>query len=386
MRKLLALLLLLCLALSLAGAEEIPELPERFKLTIIPKKLKLSVHTGPGYAVAADGAAKASTSDTIWCYGRAGNWLMIEYSISKGKNRIGYIDASAYADEIAAMAELSFADQPIMMKIAAGITDDPRGSGKTFGSISDRATLLAYFGDWAYVEGVLDNRDGEIARGFVRRDSFDMLDALPLMPDIPDADVTVAVLAETPLQTETLPTVSLRALPLPDDILAIVCCDEKSTILSLHSMTGKQLWSQRIFAASKYTALEAAKDGFTVSVYHNYQLLSYTFALGSREGVPDTDYISWEKLREAEAQSAAAQLMNIPVLRVAVVGEAAQGTLLLAAFDDGCGLYLLAAEGLHLVQAFDYTAELCSSMDANGVFSLVLWGEGLPVLTTYQCQ
>lgn len=391
MRKIfLMMLFLLCTAGS-ALAQSTPDLPEMWAVNGLPKKKTFIVYTGPGeeYFVAAEGRAKVSTNGSILCYGRVDDWLMVYYNTSSG-SRVGYIDAGEYAQVVDGFRELSFGSERYRLPYGIAITDDPNTGEKSLGTVSGEVTLLAnvtFAGrqDWVYVEGVLDNRDGAQVRGFVRRSSFAKAKPLINMPDVPGADLALTLLEEMPVRTEIIPT-ALRILPLADGTLALVCCDAKSTMLSLHTGTGERLWNQRIFSSSEYISLEPAEGGFKVSFYHNYQLMSYTYLLGSQDGVFSDDFVFVENLREADRQSAAARRMPVPVVRAAVVGETAQGTLLLSAFDDGCGLYLLTQDALLLVKHFAGEAELCSPADENGVFSLVLWGEDEPVLRTYRWE
>jgi len=157
-------------------------------------------------------------------------------------------------------------------------------------------------------------------------------------------------------------------------------------MLSVHSRTGEALWNQRVFAASKYVSLEPAEDGFKVSFYHNYQMVSYTYPLGSQEGTFNSNYVFLETLREGESQSPEAQRMPVPVVWAVAVAETPQGDLVLASFDDGSGLYLLTEDGLRLVERFSGLTDICDPADENGVFTLIAGGEGQLVLCTYQLK
>lgn len=392
MRKICLILLLLCIT-STAFAVQPPDLPGLWAVHGLPKRTTFSVYTGPGdeYFVAAEGRAKVSTNGSILCYGRVDNWLMIYYNTASG-SRVGYIDAGAYPDAIREYQALEFGMQRYRLPYGVAITDDPHTSQKSLGTISGEMILLANATiagrpEWVYVEGVLDKRDGAKVRGFVRKNSFvQAAEPLSCMPDVPDADISLELLEKIALQTATAPVGCMRALPLADGTLALAYSDERSTMLSVHSRTGEALWSQRIFAASKYVSLESAEDGFKVSFYYNYQMMSYTYPLGSQEGTFNSSYVFLETLREGESQSLEAQRMPVPVVRAVAVAETPQGDLVLGSFDDGSGLYLLTEDGMRLVERFSGLTDICDPAEENGVFTLIACGEGQPVLCTYQLK
>ncbi len=376
MRKTAFLVLLLLLAgwmLSAAG-EEIPALPEDFVLRGLPKGYRYNVYTGPGedYFVAGGGKAQVSSSGTIWCYGAADDrWLLVEYEISGKQNRIGYIDALGYEDLLSA-ARLEFADQPIEMTSAA-ITDDPRASGKSFGALTGRGTLLAYLNeDWAYVEGVLQRQNGQRARGFVRRDSFTLAEAAPTRPEVPQVEGIAALLTEArllltsapqSLYGEILPAISV--LPLENGV-AVAYTDQRRIYLDVFGRDGTLLWSDSPFSAANRLRLLPAEGGLTLRFRHNYQVLEYTYPTAGGEGVFASPFTGWQ-----EETSPAAEKMPVPVCRAQIVAETPRGTLILASFADGAGLYLVNGDNLTQVTAWPGDALLADPADEEGVFTLI---------------
>lgn len=183
------ILMMLCaLLVPAARAEEtIPTLPGQFTLDRFPAGETYTVYSGPGeeYLIGGSGKAKVSTNDVIRCYGRIGesSWLLVEYDIGGGRERIGCIDAGAHMDLIEKSRRLEFASVPLVLRrMAIAITDDPDKSAEPLGMISGDITLLAWKRlEWAYVEGELDGTDKRV-RGFIRRDSLN--DAGPA-PDLP---------------------------------------------------------------------------------------------------------------------------------------------------------------------------------------------------------
>lgn len=391
MRKTAFLVLLLLLAgwMLPGSGEEVPTLPEDFVLRGLPKGYRYNVYTGPGedYFVAGGGKAQVSSSGTIWCYGAADDrWLLVEYEISGQQNRIGYIDALGYEDLLSSAARLDFADQPIEFS-AAAITDDPLVGGKSFGTLTGRGTLLAYLDrDWAYVEGVLQNQNGQRARGFVRRDSFTLAEAAPTRPDAPQAEVTAVLVTETTLYLtsapqrlydEILPSVSV--LPMENGI-AIAYPDPQRVYLDVFQRDGTLLWSESPFSATNRLRLLPAEDGLTLRFWHNYQVFEYTYPAEGGEGVFAASYTGWQ-----EEISPAAEIMPVPVCRAQTVAETPRGTLILASFADGAGLYLVNGDHLTQVTAWPGDALLADPVDEEGVFSLIHL-DGSCTLQTWKFQ
>ncbi len=377
MRKTVFLVLLLLLAgwMLPAEGEEIPTLPEDFVLRGLPKGNRYNVYTGPGeeYFVAGGGKAQVSSSGTIWCYGAADErWLLVEYEISGQQNRIGYIDALGYEDLLSSAARLAFADQPIEMTSAA-ITDDPLVGAKSFGTLTGRGTLLAYLDrDWAYVEGVLKSQNGQRARGFVRRSSFTLAEAAPTRPEVPQAEETAALLTEVSLNLtgtpqslygEILPAIS--ALPLENGV-AIAYTDQRRIYLDVFGRDGTLLWSESPFSATNRLRLLPAEDGLTLRFWHNYQVFEYTYPAAGGEGTFASPFTGWQ-----EEIFPAAEKMPVPVCRAQIVAETSQGTLILASFSDGAGLYLLDGAALTQVTAWPGDVLLADPADEEGVFTLI---------------
>ncbi|MBP3655688.1 MAG: hypothetical protein J6K32_03225 [Clostridia bacterium] len=130
------------------------------------------VYSGPGrhYWIGANGWAKALSDEEIYVAGQEGNFLLVQYGISKGV-RVGYI----CIDDIsggASAKRLNFDYTTKTITRLCSFTDDPSSLNNPIGTLSagDRVTYLSKYYNglqWAYVESLID---GVPIRGFVPLD------------------------------------------------------------------------------------------------------------------------------------------------------------------------------------------------------------------------
>lgn len=122
-----------------------------------PKGKKYPVYSGPGEdyrRLGDDGNATVSTNGWIQVFGREGNWLLIQYNIRDGRNRFGYITASALPGD-ADVPELNFTHKAGVLDGSA--TDDPlRTWAETERFENVDCEQLATFGDEVYIKIVTD--------------------------------------------------------------------------------------------------------------------------------------------------------------------------------------------------------------------------------------
>ena len=115
----------------------------------------------------ANGKARVSTNDWIQVFGIVDDYILIQYDISNGKYRIGYIQRDALPKN-AKVDEISFARGMVAIcHTPTQMTDDPMGEKGSILSVNEgtRMTYLAALGEYAYVESTLEN--GTPIRGFV---------------------------------------------------------------------------------------------------------------------------------------------------------------------------------------------------------------------------
>lgn len=135
----------------------------------------LPVYAGPGKQYARLGEtqnATVSTNGWIEVFGEENGWLLIQYNLSEGHNRFGYIEAS-YLPEKVKIPPLSFVAEPGVT--SCWITDDPlRTTMEIFEpeEMLDVIKLAALGDEWLYVE-FPQTPTGAI-RGFVPTDAVDM--------------------------------------------------------------------------------------------------------------------------------------------------------------------------------------------------------------------
>lgn len=139
---------------------------------------KYDVFSAPGRSSyrPAGGKAVMSTNDWVQIFGEEDGWVLVQYDISSGQMRFGYVDASVLPRN-ASVRQLQWADIPYVVIGDTWLTDDPLNSCKMLMQLQpgDEITCLATMGEWLYVETALN---GKTVRGFIP-----MEDASPLEPE-----------------------------------------------------------------------------------------------------------------------------------------------------------------------------------------------------------
>ncbi len=125
------------------------------------------VYSGPGkeYARLGEGKAAVSTNDWIQVFGREKGWLFIQYNISPGRNRFGWIEGKVLPAGVS-VPELRFTREEAVLPGPGWMTDDPlRTSAESHLPDNREAVILATMGeDWRYVELTYQ---GQLTRAFV---------------------------------------------------------------------------------------------------------------------------------------------------------------------------------------------------------------------------
>lgn len=150
-------------------------LPEP-QVVAFPKGKKYDVYTGPGKKYLRSGAevgqqATVSTNDWIQVFGREGDYLLICYNLRDGRNRFGYIHASALPRGVT-VPTLAFDDWTQIAGFT-WLTDDPFRDQAEIAIVQEGSpltVLCAYGEEWAYVEY---NNGGKPCRGFIQTEAFD---------------------------------------------------------------------------------------------------------------------------------------------------------------------------------------------------------------------
>jgi len=124
------------------------------------KRRSLEVYSAPGENTWRAKGATVTTDDSVAIYGQENGWVLVSYAIGNGsRGRVGYIDDKTL-DNKESVAQLNFCAFTMNLTKPANGTDDPlRGQG-TIVSLhaGDPVTLLAFMGDWAYVQTGVDNK------------------------------------------------------------------------------------------------------------------------------------------------------------------------------------------------------------------------------------
>lgn len=146
--------------------------------TFEPKEIEFTggqsypVYLGPGeaYARSGDGKGQVSTNGWIQVFGAYDGQIMIQYSISADRFRIGWIDASALPKG-ADVPQLAFDNLPQTITEDCALTDDPIKSRTAMAQLKagTQVVSLADFGDFFYIEVELN---GETVWGFVPADAI----------------------------------------------------------------------------------------------------------------------------------------------------------------------------------------------------------------------
>lgn len=152
---------------------EVKYLNRAFKLspqeTAFKKNQRCNVYMGPGksYGRAGNGKALVSTNDWIQVFAKYDGWLLIQYSISDKRYRIGWIED----DVLASKGDIPQFPMQIYdvgtLLTDAELTDDPLGSKTMVRSVKKgtKVDIMAQLDDaWLYVQYM---QDGKTYYGFL---------------------------------------------------------------------------------------------------------------------------------------------------------------------------------------------------------------------------
>ena len=198
-RKILPVMLALCLALSMLAAAQAGTSTETTGSSLMDRinkvpAFKFWIHKdGIGYgncpvytAPSADayrcanGKASCFTNDTVDEAGFVGGWLLVRYETNNGGYRVGYIPPKYVKGFQSKMRTPQFDYIPVTAADTIRVTDNPKMQNSSFATLDYGETFYilgkyTYIGDWWYIECVVD---GQVARGFIDRgtSSFDLPD------------------------------------------------------------------------------------------------------------------------------------------------------------------------------------------------------------------
>lgn len=132
------------------------------------------VYSAPDKASLRGAKGKAAVSGKGWVqvFGREGDFLMVQYAVSAGHFRLGYVPLSALSEYRDVPEPLDFTPVPAKALRQVDLTDDPLGQGQALLPLQagQAVTLLSKMGEFAYLE----TRQGKkTARGFAPLDAFD---------------------------------------------------------------------------------------------------------------------------------------------------------------------------------------------------------------------
>lgn len=163
---------------------EVPVIPElTAQVGHFPKSKRYDVYEGPRveHRRAGNGKAVVSTNGEIMVYGTWEGRMLIEYEITEGQHRIGWIDADQLpASALEGVPELAFPDGGDPDDYTCGVvtsnailTDDPLHSRTGRGALLQGTSVhvLAKLGDYYLVEGFFDER---LRMGFIQQDQVDL--------------------------------------------------------------------------------------------------------------------------------------------------------------------------------------------------------------------
>lgn len=111
----------------------------------------------------ADGKASVELPDGVKLLMTWGDWSLIEYEVSAGANRIGWVKSASLG-----AAPVLLTDVPVSLAEGAFLTDDPRGGERSVadgGELSDVHLLARLDAFWGYVSA--KRADGQAVWGFV---------------------------------------------------------------------------------------------------------------------------------------------------------------------------------------------------------------------------
>ena len=209
---------------------------------------KLEVYSGPGthYLRGAKGKAAVSLNDWIIIYGNEDGWTLVEYEIDRKHHRFGYVRNDVFTGRVE-IQDLQFEYRETKTASKTTLTDDPDYSENSLAKISKgkQVSVLAYYGEWAYVEY-------QDVRGFVRRDA--------LVPPEPAIESTVAA-TEEPAVT-LFPVAPAVPTAVPSQMTTAPAADDAArTGLAVKPYDGRH----RI--AVKWGKVFAITSDHTVTVY-----------------------------------------------------------------------------------------------------------------------
>ena len=180
MKKTVSIILMFILLCSMALAEtaqtrkvdvsNVPVIPEgTFTAEVLPftGNQTYAVYSAPDAKSirGAKGRARVSTNGWIQVFGAEGDWILVQYDITKKHNRIGYIYKNALPQGANA-PELKLAHAAAVVNYDVEATDDPLVSHAVLARLKEntRVTCLGTMGEWTYIEA---QEKGKRFRGFV---------------------------------------------------------------------------------------------------------------------------------------------------------------------------------------------------------------------------
>lgn len=179
-----------CLVLTLACVyAEGPTFLTPLEGIAFPAGEKYPVYYGPGdgYDRMADGKAAVSTNDWIHVYGKEtgavldeqgspGSAILIEYEISEGRHRFGWVNTADLPDSVSVWQQLPWQWGFAHVDERTSVTDDPFCSQTSVATLpaGSSVQVLLEIGEWTYI-------DAPPIRGFVLTDSL-------IRDEVPDQD------------------------------------------------------------------------------------------------------------------------------------------------------------------------------------------------------
>lgn len=147
-------------------AGQLPELS--FSPAVFEPGQKFAVYSAPSSRSwrGANGKASITSRSEIFAAGSADGWILIQYELASGLNRVGYISTEKIKGDYTAGSALSLAHIETALTAGAKITDDPVHQETSIGKLKKGAKVicLASYQGWIYVEAQVS---GKTARGFI---------------------------------------------------------------------------------------------------------------------------------------------------------------------------------------------------------------------------
>ena len=180
MKKMISFLLLAIMLCSAALAEKtgkpaidtsnVPVIPEgTLQAEVLPftGNQTYAVYSAPDSKSirGAKSRARVSTNGWIQVFGAEGDWILVQYDITKKHNRIGYIYKNALPKNVE-VPELNLLNATAVVNYNIEVTDDPLISQTPLVKLPENSKVicLGTMGTWTYVEG---EYNGKRFRGFV---------------------------------------------------------------------------------------------------------------------------------------------------------------------------------------------------------------------------